>query len=40
MILGEQYIFRLDISVEYTVSMHMVNGLEQLVHVILDPILW
>lgn len=38
-VLHEQNVFRLDIPMEDSVSVHVINGLEQLIHVIFDPIL-
>lgn len=40
MIFGQQDVFRLDISMEDTVSMHMVNRLKKLVHVVFDSVFW
>lgn len=38
MIFGQENIFWLDISMEDAISVHMVDGLKQLVHIILDSI--
>ena len=35
----EQNVLRLDISMEDSVPVHMINRLEQLIHVIFDPVL-
>ena len=39
MVLHEQDILGLDVPMENTIPMHMVNRLEQLVHVVFDTVL-
>ena len=39
MVFTQQNVFRLDVSMEDTVPVHMVDGLYELIHIVLDPIL-
>jgi hypothetical protein len=40
MVLAQQNIFRLDVSVKNAVPVHVVDTLNQLVHVVLDSVFW
>ena len=40
MIFGKEDVLRLDVSVKDAVSMHVVYGLDQLVHVVFDSVFW
>ena len=39
-IIGQKDVFGLDVSVENAVSMHVINRFQELIHIVLDAILW
>ena len=40
MVLAQQNILRLDVPMEDAVPVHVVNGLDELVHVVFDSVFW